>query len=163
MAKFNVDPSERSFTLPKGEYEVIVKSAEEKSPREGEHNYIEVKLGVTEGQYKNKEVIDRLSLSPKARPRLASFCVACGVVPKDHKGELEVDTDDLKGQILIIHGAPEEFKGFSSFRPSRFEMHPNMAKDVEERLNAEGKQGGGDEKPKDEKKTEAGGKSKVSI
>jgi len=137
MGSFSVDPNERWKTVPKGEYEVMIRSAEEKTPKKGEHNYIEVAMEIIAGEFKGDVVIDRLSLSPKAAPRLAGFIHACGLVDPTTKGAQTFDTADLVQKILVIKGEPETFQGFERFRPTSFKMHPDIARVAEGQMNQE--------------------------
>lgn len=135
MAKFRVNPDEAWKSLPKGEYTVMVTNAVVKDPKQGEHQYIEVTMEVLEGEFKGENIIDRLSLSPKARPRLASFIRACGLATPGSGGEQEFDTDDLISRVLTVKGDIETFQGVERFRPSSFKMHPDVAKSIEAQLN----------------------------
>lgn len=135
MGTFNVDPNERWKTLPKGEYSVMVRSVEEKSPRQGEFNYLEVTMEVIEGEFKGELVVDRLSLSPKAAPRLAGFVHACGLVDPSQRGVQQFQTEDLVNKVLVVRGDIETFKGFERFRPTSFKMHPDIARTAEASMN----------------------------
>ena len=135
MAKFTVNPDEGWKTLPKGEYTVMVTNAVMKSPKQGEHQYIEVTMEVLEGEFKGENIIDRLSLSPKARARLASFVRACGLAAPGSSGEQEFDTDDLISRVLTVSGDVEVFNGFERWRPAVFKMHPDVRKSIEAQLN----------------------------
>jgi hypothetical protein len=137
MGTFNVDPDARYKVLPKGEYEVMIRSAEEKAPKQGEFNYIEVAMEIIAGEYKGELMIDRLSLSPKAAPRLAGFIHACGLVEPGTKGVQQYGTEDLVNKVLVIKGEPETFKGFEKFRPTSFKMHPDIARTAEATMNTE--------------------------
>lgn len=128
MAKFTSDPSERWKTVPKGEYNVMVTKAEVKTPKQGEHDYIEVTMQILDGEYANENVTDRLSLSPKAKPRLNGFLYAAGLATADAKGEQEFDTDDFVNKFLTVKGDVEVFQGQERFRPSSFKQHPDVAK-----------------------------------
>jgi hypothetical protein len=134
VSEFSVDPSKAQFVLPKGEYNVVVVKAERKAPKQGEHDYIEVQMAITEGEFENKIAIDRLSLAPKAAFRLAQFVRACGLAKREDKGEMSFDTDALVGQQLTMKGDVEEGKGAfgDTFRPNRYSMHPGVAKSLEE-------------------------------
>lgn len=127
MAKFSTDPSERWKTVPKGEYNVMVTKAEVKTPKQGEHDYIEVTMQILDGEYAGENVTDRLSLSPKAKPRLNGFLYAAGLAAADAKGEQEFDTDDFVNKFLTVKGDVEVFQGQERFRPSSFKQHPDAA------------------------------------
>jgi hypothetical protein len=138
MGKIGVNPADASYTLPKGEYEVMVTSSIEKDPKQGEHKYCELTFVVSApAEFANRTFVDRLSYSPKAKARLASFVVACGIIHAGEQGMYDIETDDFKGKYLIVKGEPENFKGFESFRVSRFEMHPSTAAQVEAQINAQ--------------------------
>lgn len=144
MGSFSVDPNARWKTLPKGEYSVMIRSAEEKTPKpdrndpsKEKHPYIEVTFEVIEGEYKGETFTDRLSLSPKAAPRLASFVYACGLVDPSAKGRQELQTEDLIHKVLVVRGDLETFQGFDRFRPTSFKMHPDIAKTAEAQMNKE--------------------------
>lgn len=137
MGTFNVDPDARYKVLPKGEYAVMVLKVEEKAPKQGEFNYLETSMEVIEGEYKGEIMVDRLSLSPKAAPRLAGFIHACGMVDPSQKGSQSFDTNDLINKVLIVKGEPETFKGFEKFRPTSFKMHPDIARTAEASMNSE--------------------------
>lgn len=137
MGTFNVDPDARYKVLPKGEYAVMVLKVEEKAPKQGEFNYLEASMEVIEGEFKGEIMVDRLSLSPKAAPRLAGFIHACGMVDPSQKGSQSFDTNDLLNKVLIVKGEPETFKGFEKFRPTSFKMHPDIARTAEASMNAE--------------------------
>jgi hypothetical protein len=128
MAKFSTDPSERWKTVPKGEYNVMVTKAEVKTPKQGEHDYIEVTMQILDGEYANENITDRLSLSPKAKPRLNGFLYAAGLAAADAKGETEFDTDDFVNKFLTVKGDVEVYQGQERFRPSSFKEHPDAAK-----------------------------------
>lgn len=128
MGSFKIDPNERWKTVPKGEYNVMVTKVEEKSPRQGEHNYLEVTMQILDGEYVGENVTDRLSLSPKAKPRLAGFIHAVGLANPETKGEQEFDTNDLVNKFLTVKGDVEVFNGQERFRPSSFKMHPDVAR-----------------------------------
>lgn len=131
MAKFTTDPSDRWKAVPKGEYNVMVTKAEVKSPRAGEHDYIEVTMQIVDGEYQGENVTDRLSLSPKAKPRLNGFLIAAGLAAADSKGEMEFDTDDFVNKFLTVKGDVETFNGQERFRPSSFKVHPDVARTQE--------------------------------
>lgn len=137
MGTFTVDPNERWKVLPKGEYSVMVRSVEQKAPKQGEFDYLETTMEVIEGEYKGEMVVDRLSLSPKAAPRLAGFIHACGMVDPSQKGAQQFDTNDLVNKVLVVKGEPETFKGFEKFRPTSFKMHPDIARTAEAGMNKE--------------------------
>lgn len=137
MGTFTVDPNERWKVLPKGEYSVMVQKVEQKAPKQGEFDYLETTMEVIEGEYKGEIIVDRLSLSPKAAPRLAGFIHACGMVDPSSKGAQEFDTNDLVNKVLVVKGEPETFKGFEKFRPTSFKMHPDIARTAEAGMNAE--------------------------
>jgi hypothetical protein len=131
MGTFNVDPDSRYKVLPKGEYSVMVLKVEQKAPKQGEFDYLETSMEVIEGEFKGEIMVDRLSLSPKAAPRLAGFIHACGMVDPSQKGNQSFDTNDLLNKVLIVKGEPETFKGFEKFRPTSFKMHPDIARTSE--------------------------------
>lgn len=137
MAQFEVDPSKRFRTLPKGEYTVMVTGATIKEPKQGSYPYIEVQMVVAEGEFTNEVIIDRLSLSPKAQGRLASFTTAIGLTPPGTNEKVKLDTDDFLNRVLIVSGEPEVFKGFERFRPEVFKMHESTAKQIERQVNNE--------------------------
>lgn len=144
MGTFSVDPNARYKTLPKGEYEVMVRKAEQKDPKPDRDDpskekfpYIEVEMEVIGGEFKGEVMTDRLSLSPKAQPRLAGFIHACGLADPSAKGQQEFQTEDLVNKVLVIKGEPEIFKGFEKFRPTSFKMHPDIARTAEATMNQE--------------------------
>lgn len=128
MAKFTTDPSDRWKSVPKGEYNVMVTKAEVKSPKQGEHDYVEVTMQILDGEYQGENIQDRLSLSPKAKPRLNGFLIAAGLAAADAKGEHEFDTDDFVNKFLTVKGDVETFNGQERFRPSSFKQHPDVAR-----------------------------------
>ena len=128
MGSFSVDPNERWKTVPKGEYNVMVTKVEQKSPRQGEFDYLEVTMQILDGEYVGENVTDRLSLSPKAKPRLAGFIHAVGLANPETKGEQTFDTNDLVNKFLTVKGDVEVFNGQERFRPSSFKMHPDVAR-----------------------------------
>jgi pyruvate/2-oxoglutarate dehydrogenase complex dihydrolipoamide acyltransferase (E2) component len=151
MAKFTTDPSERWKTVPKGEYNVMITKAEIKDPKpdprdpnKEKHQYIEVAMQILDGEYANETVTDRLSLSPKAKPRLNGFLYAAGLAAADTKGEVEFDTDDFVNKFLTVKGDVETFQGQERFRPSSFKPHPDAAAPVAEEAAPEA---GADEPP----------------
>ena len=134
MAKFSTDPSEKWKTVPKGEYNVMITKAEVKDPKpdprdpnKEKHQYIEVAMQILDGEYANEIITDRLSLSPKAKPRLNGFLYAAGLAAADAKGEQEFDTDDFVNKFLTVKGDVETFQGQERFRPSSFKQHPDVA------------------------------------
>jgi hypothetical protein len=131
MGTFNVDPDARYKVLPKGEYSVMVLKVEQKAPKQGEFDYLEASMEIIEGEYKGEIMMDRLSLSPKAAPRLAGFIHACGLADPSMKGTQSFDTNDLLNKVLVVKGEPETFKGFEKFRPTSFKMHPDIARTSE--------------------------------
>jgi len=135
MAKFMTDPSDRWKTVPKGEYNVMITKAEIKAakpdrndPSKEKFDYIEVLMQILDGEYAGEVVSDRLSLSPKARPRLNGFLYAAGLASPDTKGETEFDTDDFPNKFLTVKGDVETFNGQERFRPSSFKEHPDVAR-----------------------------------
>lgn len=144
MGSFNVDPDARYKTLPKGEYSVMIRDAQEKDPKPDREDpskekwkYIEVTMEVIEGEFKGELMTDRLSLSPKAAPRLAGFVHACGLVDPSQKGSQQYQTEDLLNKVLVVKGDIESFKGFERFRPTSFKMHPDIARTAEASMNSE--------------------------
>lgn len=144
MAKFTTDPSDRWKALPKGEYNVMVTKSELKDPRpdprdpnKEKHPYIEVTMQVMDGEYQGENITDRLSLSPKARPRLNGFLYAVGLATSDSKGEQEFDSDDFVNKFLSVKGDIEVFNGQERFRPSSFKVHPDVARTQEANMNAQ--------------------------
>jgi hypothetical protein len=139
MAKFSTDPSERWKTVPKGEYNVMIVKSEVKDPKpdprdpnKEKHQYIEVAMQILDGEYTGETVTDRLSLSPKARPRLNGFLYAAGLAAADAKGEQEFDSDDFVNKFLTVKGDVETFQGQERFRPSSFKAHPDAAQPAAE-------------------------------
>jgi hypothetical protein len=131
MSKFTTDPSQSWDCVPKGEYTILIEKADRKKPKEGEHDYIECHMRVAEGEFQNRSIVDRLSLSPKARARLSQLVKACGLASANEKGEIEYDTDDLKGCVVVVRGEPEAYQGMEFFRPRRYIMHPTVAAKLE--------------------------------
>lgn len=135
MAKFTTDPSEKWKSVPKGEYNVMITKAEIKAakpdrndPSKEKWDYIEVSMQILDGEYTGEIVTDRLSLSPKAKPRLNGFLYAANLAAADAKGEMEFDTDDFPNKFLTVKGDVEVFNGQERFRPSSFKQHPDVAR-----------------------------------
>jgi len=135
MAKFTTDPSEKWKSVPKGEYNVMITKAEIKESRPDKNDpskekfpYIEVSMQILDGEYTGEVVSDRLSLSPKAKPRLNGFLYAANLAAADAKGEMEFDTDDFVNKCLTVKGDVEVFNGQERFRPSSFKQHPDVAR-----------------------------------
>jgi hypothetical protein len=125
----------------------MIRSADQKEPKPDRNDptkekfpYIEVVFEVIEGEYKGETFTDRLSLSPKAAPRLAGFVLACGLVDPSAKGPQELNTEDLIHKVLVVKGDIETFQGFERFRPTSFKMHPDIAKTAEAKMNQEAKE-----------------------
>lgn len=145
MAKFSSDPSERWKAVPKGEYNVMITKAEIKAakpdrndPSKEKHDYIEVSMQILDGEYTGEVVTDRLSLSPKAKPRLNGFLIAAGLADPNTKGETEFDTDDFINKFLTVKGDIEVFNGQERFRPSSFKQHPDVARTADAQAAAQG-------------------------
>lgn len=133
--KFSVDPEDARACVPKGEYVVMVEKIEEKKAKskpgdtKEKYPYLEVTMKVVGGQFENWPITDRLSLSPDAKFRIAGFVKACGLA--QGSGEQEFDTDNFLGAILCLKGDVEESAAFGdSFRPARYWMHPDRAKEL---------------------------------
>ena len=127
MGTFEVDPSERKKAIPAGEYTVAVIAAEvmdpKGKPKEGDepkYQYVQVDFIVQEGEFKGETFMDMFSLSPKARPRLATFVTELGLVAPGTKGNMSFDTNEMLGRELIVKGKIEEFGGMERFRPTSF-------------------------------------------
>jgi hypothetical protein len=142
MAKFSVNQDAAWKSIPKGEYNVMVGKAvlkepkpDPKDPAKEKFPYVEVEMIVLDGEFKDEVFTDRLSLSPKAEARLASFIRACGLAAPGDKGAREFDTEDLIGKPLTVKGDVETFAGQERFRPSSFKVHPDVARLQQDEMN----------------------------
>lgn len=134
MGTFEVDPSERKKAIPPGEYTVAVIAAEvvkAKAAKPGDDkekfDYVQVDFIVNEGEYKGETFMDMFSLSPKARPRLATFVTELGLAAPGTKGVMSFDTVEMLGRELIVKGKTEEFGGMERFRPTSFKSLAPLA------------------------------------
>ena len=115
----NVDPATDFEPIPAGKYLAIISNSEMKPTKSGSGTYLELTFQVIDGQYKNRLLWSRLTLSNPntqavqiAQGELSSICRAVGVMqPKDsielHNLPLVVtvkvkkreDTGDLLNEI----------------------------------------------------------------
>lgn len=92
--KFNaneVQPQESFEPIPAGWYECMIVDSEMKTTKNGTGQYLQLRLDVTEGQYANRVLFERLNLdNPNttaveiAQRTLSAICHATGVLqPRD--------------------------------------------------------------------------------
>lgn len=97
-----VAPQQPLDTLPPGDYTAVIVESDKKPTKNGEGAYIELKMQIVEGQFKNRYQWDRLNLWNKseqavsiAQSTLSAICHAVGVLqPRD--------TSQLHGKPLTI-------------------------------------------------------------
>ena len=91
----NVDPNEGFAPIPAGEYPAIITESEMKATKDGQGQYLQLKLQILDGQYQNRTLFDRLNLVNKnemavqiARGTLSSICRAVNVMTPNDSSEL---------------------------------------------------------------------------
>lgn len=89
------DPLDDYSSLPAGDYVVAIVDSEKKETKDGRGSYLQLTLEVLEGEYKGRELIDRLNLSNPnpiavdiAKRTLSSICRAVGKMRIDNTSEL---------------------------------------------------------------------------
>ena len=99
-----VEPNTTFEPIPAGKYLAAIVESETKPTKKGDGSYLQLKLVVLEGEYKNRNVWDRLCLNHPneltqkiARGALSAICRAVGVLqPKD-----SVELHNLPLQVSV--------------------------------------------------------------
>jgi hypothetical protein len=90
-----VEPNEGFSPLPAGDYQVIIAESKMKKTKDGQGQYLEMRLQVLNGQYQNRVLFDRLNLVNKsevavkiAKGTLSSICRSVNVLTPSDSSEL---------------------------------------------------------------------------
>jgi len=86
-----VEPQDSFEPIPAGWYTCLITDSEMKATKNGQGEYLQLRLEVSEGDYENRVLFDRLNLSNPnqtaveiAQRQLSAICRAVGVMqPKD--------------------------------------------------------------------------------
>lgn len=119
-----VEPTGTYEALPAGKYAAVIIESEMKPTKAGDGQYLQLKLQVTEGRYKNRTLFDRLNLKNKnetavtiAKGTLSAICRAVGVMTPNDSSELH-----LKRLMIVVKvkddqsGNPQnEIKGYEPY------------------------------------------------
>ena len=122
---FNADAEEpfRDFSaLPAGEYMCVITDSPVKTTKAGTGQYLELKLQVIEGEYKDRNLWVRLNIiNPNpvavqiARSELGAICKAVGIVQLVNSGQLHGIPLMVKVSIREYEGKPQnECKGYAA-------------------------------------------------
>ncbi len=91
----NVEPANDFNPIPAGKYLAVITGSEIKPTKDGSGEYLELTFQILEGDYQNRLLWARLSLShPKdivsriARSQLADICKAVGILKPNDSAEL---------------------------------------------------------------------------
>ena len=90
-----VEPNEGFSPLPAGDYQVIIAESKMKKTKDGQGQYLEMRMQVLNGQYQNRVLFDRLNLVNKsdvavkiAKGTLSSICRSVNVLTPSDSSEL---------------------------------------------------------------------------
>lgn len=90
-----VEPNEGFSPLPAGDYQVIITESQMKKTKDGQGQYLELKMQILNGQYQNRVIFDRLNLVNKsdvavqiAKGSLSSICRSVNVLTPNDSSEL---------------------------------------------------------------------------
>lgn len=95
--------------IPPGKYAAVIADSEMKPTKDGTGSYLQLRLVITDGDHRNRQIFTRLNLNNKnetaqkiARGQLAAICDAVGVPqPQDssqlHDIPLEITITERKG------------------------------------------------------------------
>lgn len=91
----DVEPNEGFTPLPAGEYQAIITESEMKATKDGQGQYLQLKLQILNGAHQNRTLFDRLNLVNKndvavqiAKGTLSSICRAVNVLTPNDSSEL---------------------------------------------------------------------------
>lgn len=119
-----VEPTGAFEVLPAGEYSAVITESEMKPTKAGDGNYLQLKLQVTEGRYKNRTLFDRLNLKNKneqavtiAKGTLSAICRAVGVMAPKDSSELHMKRLTITVKVRDDqNGNPQnEIKGYKPY------------------------------------------------
>lgn len=108
-----IEPIVPLEAIPSGKYLAIISASEQKATKDEKGWFLELKLQIVEGEYKGRNVFDRLNLSnpnpvamKMANGTLSAICRALGVMqPKD-----SVELHDLP-MTITVKCAPRKDNG----------------------------------------------------
>lgn len=99
--------------LPAGEYQACIVNSELKDTKDGSGNYLNLEIQVTNGQYQNRRLFEKLNLKNKndtavriAKATLSSICRAVGVLTPQDSAELH-----YKPFAMTVGVRNNEYKG----------------------------------------------------
>ena len=119
-----VQPQESFEPIPAGWYECMIVESEMKPTKSGTGQYLQLRLDVTEGQYANRVLFERLNLdNPNttaveiAQRTLSAICHATGVLqPRDSS---DLHNIPLRVKVSVrpagnVYEANNDIKGYES-------------------------------------------------
>ena len=106
-----VEPTVGFTALPAGDYAACIVGSVMKPTKDGGGELLELKLQITQGEFKNRLIFDRLNLKNKneqavqiSRGTLSAICRAVGVLTPD-------DSSELHNRPLLVKLSTREYKG----------------------------------------------------
>lgn len=117
-----VEPQQEFSALPKGTYVVCIEESEMRDTKNGDGKYLNLRLRVLDGEFKNRVLFDRLNLFNKnekavqiAKASLSSICRAVGVMQPKDSSELHNKPLCAKVAVREYNGENQnEVKGYSA-------------------------------------------------
>jgi len=120
----DVDPMSEYKAIPAGDYLAVITDSENKQAKSGTGSYLELKLQVIEGDFKDKCLWTRLNLeheSPEAvkfaRAELSSICRAVGVMQPTDSCELHDIPFKIKVKCKTRKDNGETFNDIANYHP----------------------------------------------
>ena len=120
----NVQPQESFEPIPAGWYEVMIVESEMKATKAGTGQYLQLRMDIVDGPYKNRVLFERLNLdNPNstaveiAQRTLSAICHATGVLqPRDSS---DLHNIPLRVKVSVRpagngHDANNDIKGYES-------------------------------------------------
>lgn len=120
----NITPVSRFEPIPAGEYACTIVNSEEKSTKDGNGQYLELKLEIQSGEFSGRTLFDRLNLQNAnskaveiAQRQLSAICHAVGILQISDSEQLH-----YKPLIAVVkvrpasggYEAANEIKGYKS-------------------------------------------------
>lgn len=113
----NFDP------IPAGDYVLEIEDIEERVSKSG-NDMLNITFSVAEGEYEGRKIFEFYVLTEKALWKLKDLFIALGI---DTDGMVNVDIEDLVGEMLIGNVEIQEQKGYDP--SNKIKRHKPLGED----------------------------------
>ena len=94
--------------IPAGDYVLEIENIEEQVSKAG-NNMLNITFNVAEGEYAGRKIFEFYVLTEKALWKMKDLLIALGI---DTEGQVDIDIDDLEGEMFIGNVEIQEQKGY---------------------------------------------------